>query len=43
VAASGIETERQRAILAECGCDEGQGPLFGAPLDGARIAARLVG
>ena len=32
VVADGIDTERQRAFLAHCGCDEGQGALFGAPL-----------
>jgi EAL domain-containing protein (putative c-di-GMP-specific phosphodiesterase class I) len=42
VAACGIETETQRALLAASGCEEGQGPLFCGPLDGARIAARLV-
>jgi len=42
VGAVGIETERQRAVLADCGCDEGQGPLFGYPLESGRIAARLV-
>ena len=29
VIGDGIETEHQRAFLAHCGCDEGQGPLFG--------------
>lgn len=42
VGAVGIEAERQRAVLADCGCDEGQGPLFGAPLDAPRIGPRLV-
>lgn len=29
VVADGIESERQRAFFAHCGCDVGQGPLFG--------------
>jgi EAL domain-containing protein (putative c-di-GMP-specific phosphodiesterase class I) len=28
VVAEGIETERQRMLLAECGCEQGQGYLF---------------
>lgn len=28
---TGIETKAQRAVLADLGCDEGQGPVFGAP------------
>ncbi len=32
VIGDGIDTERQRAFLAHCGCDEGQGALFGPPL-----------
>ncbi len=32
VIGDGIETEHQRAFLAHSGCDEGQGPLFGPPL-----------
>jgi len=43
VGAVGIETEPQRAVLADCGCDEGQGPLFGYPAETGRIAPRLVG
>jgi EAL domain-containing protein (putative c-di-GMP-specific phosphodiesterase class I) len=32
VIGDGIETEAQRAFLAHCGCDEGQGTLFGPSL-----------
>jgi EAL domain-containing protein (putative c-di-GMP-specific phosphodiesterase class I) len=32
VVAEGIETEPQRAFLSGCGCDEGQGFLFGRPV-----------
>jgi EAL domain-containing protein (putative c-di-GMP-specific phosphodiesterase class I) len=43
VGAIAIESERQRAILADCGCDEGQGPLFGTPMDRGKIGPRLAG
>jgi EAL domain-containing protein (putative c-di-GMP-specific phosphodiesterase class I) len=43
VGAVGIETERQRMVLADCGCEEGQGPLFGYPIESTRMAPRLVG
>jgi EAL domain-containing protein (putative c-di-GMP-specific phosphodiesterase class I) len=42
VGAVGIETEPQRAALADCGCDEGQGPLFGYPMENGRMPPRLV-
>jgi EAL domain-containing protein (putative c-di-GMP-specific phosphodiesterase class I) len=42
VGAIGVETEPQRAILADSGCDEGQGPLFGYPVESNRLAPRLV-
>jgi EAL domain-containing protein (putative c-di-GMP-specific phosphodiesterase class I) len=32
VIADGVESERQRAFLAQSGCQQGQGALFGAPL-----------
>ncbi len=32
VVAEGIETEPQRAFLSGCGCDQGQGFLFGRPV-----------
>lgn len=41
--ADGIETEAQRAFLAACGCDQGQGHLFGNALPAERIADRLAG
>ena len=42
VVGDGIETERQRAILAHSGCDEGQGPLFGPPLRAAMLPRQGV-
>ncbi|NNJ50997.1 MAG: EAL domain-containing protein [Gammaproteobacteria bacterium] len=35
VVAEGVETERQRQILAEAGCDFAQGYLFSRPVDAA--------
>ena len=32
VVAEGLDNEPQRAFLSECGCDEGQGALFGRPV-----------
>ena len=32
VVADGVENERQRAFLAQAGCQQGQGSLFGPPL-----------
>jgi EAL domain-containing protein (putative c-di-GMP-specific phosphodiesterase class I) len=40
--ADGVETEAQRAFLASCGCDQGQGHLFGATLPSDRISERLT-
>lgn len=37
VVAEGIESEAQRAFLAGCGCDEGQGYLFSQPLPAERL------
>jgi diguanylate cyclase (GGDEF)-like protein len=41
VVAEGIETEDQRKLVTEHGCHEGQGYLFGRPMSGEAIRARL--
>ena len=39
--AEGVETEAQRAILLELGCDYGQGYLFSAPLTADALVSLL--
>ena len=41
VVAEGIETEAQMKLVASQGCQEGQGYLFGRPMAGEAIRARL--
>jgi EAL domain-containing protein (putative c-di-GMP-specific phosphodiesterase class I) len=38
VVADGVDTEAQLAFLACCGCDEGQGELFGGPVSARALA-----
>lgn len=42
VVAEGVETEAQRVMLGEMGCQVGQGYLFGRPTDANVFAARLA-
>ena len=42
VVAEGIETEGQRAFLAGCGCEEGQGNLFSRPVPAEQVRPRLL-
>src|SRR5690606_32639309 len=42
VVAEGIETEAQRRLLWELGCDAGQGHLFGRPQPPERLLADLT-
>ena len=42
VTAVGVETEAQKAGLAECGCDTLQGNLLGAPADADAAAKEFV-
>jgi EAL domain-containing protein (putative c-di-GMP-specific phosphodiesterase class I) len=41
VVAEGIETEEQMKLVTTQGCHEGQGYLFGRPMSGEAILARL--
>jgi EAL domain-containing protein (putative c-di-GMP-specific phosphodiesterase class I) len=42
VLADGVETEEQFMRLQDIGADEGQGPYFSAPVDGAEMAAMFT-
>lgn len=41
--AKGVEYHDELAVLRDLGCTEVAGPVYGAPVDGAAAAARLLG
>ena len=41
VTAEGVETEQQRSLLAQAGCDFGQGYLFAKPMPPEEFEAML--
>ncbi len=42
VTAEGIESDEQQACMTRCGCDEGQGYLFGRPLPPEDLSRRFA-
>ena len=42
VTAEGIESDEQQACMTRCGCDEGQGFLFGRPLPPEDLSRRFA-